>query len=242
MSEISPFQNPELAIEERIDDLIGRLTLAEKLECLATNPSIPRLGIVASGHVEGLHGLALGTAGGWGGTEPIVTTTFPQAIGLAETWDPGLVRQVAELEGRECRYVFHSSGGKKGGLVVRAPNADLGRDPRWGRTEECYGEDAYFNGVMTQAFVRGLQGDHPRYWQTASLMKHFLANSNEVGREAGCSSFDDRLWREYYSVPFRKGVEAGSRAFMAAYNKINGIPATVHPMLNDIAQQNHWYC
>jgi beta-glucosidase len=236
MSEISPFQNPELPIEERIDDLIGRLTLAEKLECLATNPSIPRLGIVASGHVEGLHGLALGTAGGWGGTEPIVTTTFPQAIGLAETWDPGLVRQVAELEGRECRYVFHSSGGKKGGLVVRAPNADLGRDPRWGRTEECYGEDAYFNGVMTQAFVRGLQGDHPRYWQTASLMKHFLANSNEVGREAGCSSFDDRLWREYYSVPFRKGVEAGSRAFMAAYNKINGIPATVHPMLNDIAR------
>jgi beta-glucosidase len=89
---------------------------------------------------------------------------------------------------------------------------------------------------MTQAFVRGLQGDHPRYWQAASLMKHFLANSHEVGREAGCSSFDDRLWREYYSVPFRKGVEAGSRAFMAAYNKINGVPATVHPMLNDIAR------
>lgn len=236
MADLLPFQNPDLPIEARIDDLIARLTLAEKLDCLGTNPSVPRLGVVGSGHVEGLHGLALGAPGGWGGKEPIPTTTFPQAIGLGETWDPELVEKAAALEGRECRYVFHSTEGKRGGLVVRAPNADLGRDPRWGRTEECYGEDAYFNGVMTQAVVRGLQGDHPRYWQTASLMKHFLANSNEVGRERGSSSFDDRLFREYYSVPFRKGVEAGSRAFMAAYNKINGVPATVHPMLNDIAR------
>lgn len=236
MTALHPYQNPDLPLEARIDDLIGRLTLAEKIECLGTNPSVPRLGIVASGHVEGLHGLALGVPGDWGGKEPLVTTTFPQAIGMGETWDPELVQQAAALQARECRYVFHSTGGRRGGLVVRAPNADLGRDPRWGRTEECYGEDAFFNGVMTQAVVRGLQGDHPRYLQTASLMKHFLANSNEVGRERGCSSFDDRLFREYYSVPFRKGVEAGSRAFMAAYNKVNGVPCTVHPMLNDIAR------
>jgi beta-glucosidase len=236
MADSHPFQNPELPTEARIDDLIGRMTLAEKLECLSTNPSVPRLGVVGSGHVEGLHGLALGAPGGWGGEEPIPTTTFPQAYGLGETWDPELVRAVADLEGRECRYVFHTSGGKRGGLVVRAPNADLGRDPRWGRTEECFGEDAYFNGVMTQAFVHGLQGDHPRYWRTASLMKHFLANSNEVGRERGCSSFDERMFREYYSVPFRKGIEAGSRAFMAAYNKVNGIPCSVHPMLSDVAR------
>jgi len=231
-----PFQDPDVPEETRIDDLIARLTLSEKIACLSTNPSVPRLGVVASGHVEGLHGLAQGGPGKWGRDEPTPTTTFPQAIGLGETWDPELVREVAALEGREARWVFHTSHGNKGGLVVRAPNADLGRDPRWGRTEECFGEDAFFNGVMTQAFVHGLQGDHPRYWQAASLMKHFLANSNEVGRERGCSSFDDRLFREYYSVPFRKGVEAGSRAFMAAYNKYNGVPCSLHPVLNDVAR------
>lgn len=213
------------------------MTLEEKVSCLGTNPSLPRFGIVASGHVEGLHGLSQGGPGKWGKDDPIPTTTFPQAIGLGETWDPELVRAVADLEGRECRFVFHRSGGERGGIVVRAPNADIGRDPRWGRTEECYGEDAYFNGVMTQAFVRGLQGDHPRYWQTASLMKHFLANSNENERGRSSSSFDERLYREYYSVPFRKGVEAGSRAFMAAYNKVNGVPCHVHPMLENITRK-----
>jgi beta-glucosidase len=232
----APFRNPEAPLEARIDDLFSRMTLEEKVQCLSTNPSVPRLGIVASGHVEGLHGLSQGGPGKWGKDDPIPTTTFPQAIGLGETWDPDLVREVAALEGHEARFVFHRSGGKRGGIVVRAPNADIGRDPRWGRTEECYGEDAYFNGVMTQAFVRGLQGEHPRYWQAASLMKHFLANSNENERGNSSSSFDERLWREYYSVPFRKGVEAGSRAFMAAYNCYNGVPCHVHPMLERIAR------
>jgi beta-glucosidase len=232
----APFRNPEVSLEARIDDLFSRMTLEEKVHCLSTNPSLPRFGIVASGHVEGLHGLSQGGPGKWGKDDPIPTTTFPQAIGLGETWDPALVHAVAALEGQEARFVFHRSGGKRGGIVVRAPNADIGRDPRWGRTEECYGEDAYFNGVMTQAFVRGLQGDHPRYWQAASLMKHFLANSNENERERSSSSFDERLWREYYSVPFRKGVEAGSRAFMAAYNSYNGVPCHVHPMLERIAR------
>jgi len=230
------FRNPEAPLEARIDDLFSRMTLEEKVGCLSTNPSLPRFGIVASGHVEGLHGLSQGGPGKWGKDDPIPTTTFPQAIGLGETWDPELVHAVAALEGHEARFVFHRSGGKRGGIVVRAPNADIGRDPRWGRTEECYGEDAFFNGVMTQAFVRGLQGDHPRYWQAASLMKHFLANSNENERGRSSSSFDERLFREYYSVPFRKGVEAGSRAFMTAYNAYNGIPCHVHPMLERIAR------
>lgn len=228
--------DPELDEAARIDDLLSRLTLDEKIACLSTNPSVERLGIVASGHVEGLHGLAQGGPAAWGRDHETPTTTFPQQIGLGETWDLELVRRAAELESRECRYIFHTSGGKRAGLVVRAPNADLGRDPRWGRTEECFGEDPYLCGEMTAAFVRGLQGEHPRYLRAASLMKHFLANSNEDERVRSSSSFDERLFREYYSVPFRRGVEAGSRAFMAAYNSYNGVPCTVHPMLERVAR------
>ena len=129
---------------------------------------------------------------------------------------------------------------RRGGLVVRAPNADLGRDIRWGRTEECYGEDAFFNGTLVTAFVKGLQGDHPRYWQTASLLKHFFANSNEDERESSSSNFDQRLFREYYSVPFRMGImDGGAQAYMAAYNAYNGIPCTVHPILKEVTV-NEW--
>jgi beta-glucosidase len=230
-----PFQNPKLDVEKRIDNLLSLMTLDEKIQALSTNPSVPRLGVVGTGHVEGLHGLALGGPAGWGGKgkDPIPTTTFPQAYGLGATWDVELLQKVANVEAIETRYAFQHYN--RGGLVVRAPNADLARDPLWGRTEESYGEDAFFNGTMTAAFVKGLQGNDPNYWQTAALMKHFLANSNEDGRTYTSSDFDERLWREYYSVPFRMGVvEGGSRAYMAAYNKVNGIPAMVHPMLKDI--------
>ena len=229
------FQNPALPIDERITNLLSLMTLEEKIVCFSTKPNVPRLGVKASGHIEGLHGVAMGVPGNWGGKDPIPTTTFPQAIGLGQTWDTDLVHRAAAAEGYEARYLFQSERYGRGGLVVRAPNADLGRDPRWGRTEECYGEDAFFNGTLTAAFVKGLQGDHPVYWQAASLMKHFLANSNEDGRESSSSDFDERLFREYYSVPFRMGIEAGSRAFMAAYNAYNGIACAIHPMLKEIA-------
>lgn len=229
------YRNPALPDEARIDDLIARMTLDEKIACFSTDPSVPRLGVLGSRHVEGLHGLALGGPGNWGKDHPVTTTTFPQAIGLAETWNPDLVSRAAAAEAREARFVFHNSNGKQGGLVIRAPNADLGRDPRWGRTEECYGEDAFLAGSLTAAFVRGLQGDHPRYWQAASLLKHFLANSNEDGRESSSSDFDEALLRDYYSEPFRAGiVDAGARAYMAAYNAYNGVPCMVHPILNDL--------
>jgi beta-glucosidase len=228
------FQDLDQPLEARIDSLLALLTLEEKVICLGTDPSVPRLGLRGSGHIEGLHGVAMGEPGGWGGKEPVPTTTFPQSIGLGQTWDTELVGRAAAAEGYEARYLFQCESYRRGGIVVRAPNADLGRDPRWGRTEECYGEDAFFNGAMTAAFVHGLQGDHPTYWQAASLMKHFLANSNEDGRESSSSDFDERLFREYYSVPFRRGIEAGSRAYMAAYNSYNGIPCSVHPMLKEI--------
>src|SRR5882724_5928217 len=122
-----PFQNPDLNTETRIDDLLARLTREELIECLSTNPSVPRLGVRGAGHVEGLHGLTLGGPGEWGKDHPIPTTTFPQAIGLAETWDPEVLREVARIEALETRYAFQSPRYERGGLVVRAPNADLGR-------------------------------------------------------------------------------------------------------------------
>lgn len=233
-----PFQNPNLDTEKRIDNLLSLMTLDEKVQALSTNPSVKRLGLIGTGHVEGLHGLALGGPGEWGGKnkKPLTTTTFPQAYGLGETWDVELLQKVANVEGYESRFALQKYN--RGGLVVRAPNADIARDPRWGRTEESYGEDAFFNGTMTVAFVKGLQGNNSKYWQTASLMKHFLANSNEDGRTYTSSDFDERLWREYYALPFQMGVvEGGSQAYMAAYNKVNGIPAMVHPMLKNITQK-----
>ena len=232
------FQNPDFPLEDRISNLLSLMTLDEKIECLDTNPSVPRLGIKGSGHVEGIHGLTQGGPGKWGRPKTIPTTTFPQGIGLGETWDPELLKQVAQVEGYEARYVFQSPKYNQGGIVIRSPNADLGRDPRWGRTEECYGEDAYFNGTMVVAFVKGLQGDDPKYWLSAALMKHFLANSNENDRDKTSSNFDERLFREYYSVPFRMGVsEGGSRAFMASYNSMNDVPMTVNPVLEQVTRK-----
>ena len=231
-----PFRDPKLGDDQRISDLLGRLTLEEKLTLLGDHPKIPRLGIAFSGQVEGLHGLALGGPGGWGGggKQPLPTTTFPQEKGLGETWDPGLLKKIAALEGYEARYDYQNPNLSRGGVVVRAPNADLSRDPRWGRTEESYGEDPFLVGTLTVAFAQGLQGPDPKHWQAASLMKHFLANENEDTRSSSSSDFDERLFREYYSVPFRMGFEqGGSRAVMAAYNSWNGTPMLIHPVLKD---------
>jgi beta-glucosidase len=233
-----PFQNPDLPIEQRIDNILSLMTIEEKIECLDTNPSVPRLGIKGSGHVEGIHGLTQGGPGKWGRPQTVPSTTFPQGIGLGETWDKEILRQAGEVEGYEARYVFQSPKYNQGGIVIRSPNADIGRDPRWGRNEECYGEDAFFNGTMVVAFSKGLQGSHPTYWQSAALMKHFLANSNENDRDKSSSNFDERLFHEYYSLPFRMGViEGGSRAYMAAYNAVNGVPMTINPVMQHITRE-----
>ena len=121
-----PFQDRDVPVEKRIDNLLSLLTIDEKIVCLSTNPTIPRLGLKGTGHSEGLHGLALGVPGGWGRKTPVATTTFPQSYGMAETWDTSLIRQAAAIEGYEARYTNQTLG--KGGLVIRAPNADLGRD------------------------------------------------------------------------------------------------------------------
>jgi beta-glucosidase len=239
-----PFQNPNLSMEERVTNIISLLTPEEKVDVLGANyylggrggpgPSLNRLGIKGYNQGEGLHGLSRGRADS---PNAIPTTTFIQAIGLGETWDPDLLLKAAAVEGYEARWLNQTAKYSRGGsqsLIIRAPNADLGRDIRWGRNEECYGEDAYLNGTLTAAFVRGLQGNDPKYWQTAALLKHFLANSNENGRMGSSSNFDERLLREYYSVPFRMGFEAGARSYMAAYNAMNGIPMTAQPILKEI--------
>ncbi|HEY4952537.1 MAG TPA: glycoside hydrolase family 3 C-terminal domain-containing protein [Verrucomicrobiae bacterium] len=230
------FQNPDFAMEDRVANVVSLMTLDEKINFLRFRIGIPRLGIPPLGSAEGLHGEAMGGIANWTPHPPIPTTIFPQAIGLGETWDPEILQKAATAEGYEARYIAQSQKYHKGGLVIFAPNADLGRDPRWGRTEECYGEDPFFNGTMVVAFVKGLQGDNPHYWQTASLLKHFLANSNEDGRDHSSSDFDERLFREYYSVPFRMGImDGGARAFMTAYNAWNKIPMMVNPVLKDVA-------
>ncbi len=232
-----PFRNAKLSDDARISDLLGRLTLEEKVELMDGHPRIPRLHLVLSDEAEGLHGLALGGPAQWGprGRQPLPTTIFPQSKGLGETWDPALMKRIGALEGEEARYYYQNSILDSGGIVLRAPNVDLSRDPRWGRTEESMGEDPYLVGTMAIAFIHGLQGPDPTHWQAASLMKHFLANENENGRTYSSSDFDDRLFREYYSVPFRMGFElGGSRAAMAAYNSWNGIPMMIHPVLKDV--------
>ncbi len=235
-----PFQDPNLPIEERVNNIVSLMTLQEKVAFLSARPSVARLGIKAAGLSEGIHGLAQGGPSNWGRRNPVHTTIFPQGIGLGETWDPEALQQAAAVEGYEARYLYQSAKYHRGGLVVLSPNADLGRDPRWGRTEECYGEDPFFNGTMVTAFVKGLQGDNQKYWLTASLLKHFFANSNENGRESSSSDFDERLFREYYSVPFRMGImDGGARCFMAAYNAWNGVPCTVQPVIHDVAV-NEW--
>jgi beta-glucosidase len=187
--------------------------------------------------VEGLHGEALGGPANWAarGRQPAPTTTFPQEKGLGATWDEDLLKKIGALEGYETRYFYQNPNWDRGGVVVRAPNADLSRDPRWGRTEESMGEDPYLVGTLTVAFIHGLQGPDPKHWQAASLMKHFMANENENGRTHTSSDFDERLFREYYSVPFRMGFEeGGSRAVMASYNAWNGTPMTVNPVLKNV--------
>jgi beta-glucosidase len=228
-----PFQDPSLPLEKRVDNILSLMTLEEKIACLEMNSGVPRLHIPNAGWSEGLHGLV--RKGGFG-SKLVPTTSFAEVIGMAETWDPELIRRAGAVQGYEARYITQSDKYKQATLVVWGPNADLARDPRWGRNDESYGEDPFFTGTMSVAFIKGMQGDDPKYWLTASLLKHFLANSNETTRSRSSSDFDDRLLHEYYSVPFRMGfVEGGARSFMASYNAWNRVPMTVNPILQSLA-------
>jgi len=230
-----PFNDPSLPMEKRIDNLLSLMTIDERINCLGTNTGVPRLGVMNYGNSEGIHGVVQREARGK--RLPITTTQFPQPPGMGASWDPDLVREAAGVEGYEARFITQTAKYDRQILMLWGPQSDLGRDPRWGRSEEVYGEDPYLNGTMAVAFTKGLQGDDPKYWQAAALLKHFLANENETNRNGSSSNFDDRLFWEYYSVPFRMAfLDGDAKAVMASYNAWNGTAMAVNPILKSIVR------
>jgi beta-glucosidase len=230
-----PFADPKLPMEQRITDLLSRMTSDEKVACLGTQTGVPRLGVPNIGSSEGIHGVVQREERF--GRKPVTTTQFPQPPGMGETWDPEMVRAAGGVQGYEARYITQTAQYNRQILMTWGPQSDLMRDPRWGRSEEVYGEDPFFNGTMAVAFTRGIQGDDPKYWQAAALLKHFLANENENYRNVSSSDFDERLFWEYYSVPFRMAfLEGDAKAVMASYNGWNGTPMAVNPILKSIVR------
>ncbi len=228
---LQPFRNPGLPLERRVANLVSLLTLDEKIAWLGqVVPPNERLGIKTfTNWTEGLHGL------GWVTGGSVTATQFPQNIGLASTWDPGLLRRVGAVIAYETRVYNVKTAGNRVGLAIRTPMVDLGREPRWGRNEESLGEDPFLDGSLAVALVKGLQGIHPTYIEVAATLKHFVANNNEQARTSSNSVMDERDLREYYLVPFQRAiVEGKAQSFMVAYNLLNGFPCTAHPILRTI--------
>ncbi|MER5738095.1 glycoside hydrolase family 3 C-terminal domain-containing protein [Streptomyces sp. NPDC002262] len=217
-----PFRDPALPVDARVADLLGRLAPAERLALLHQfAPGVERLGLAAfrTGQ-EALHGVA------WMGP----ATVFPQAVGLGASWHPELVRRVGEAVSREARAMRAKDG--RVGLNVWAPTVNLLRNPLWGRGEEGYSEDPALTSALAVAFTRGLRGDHPVYWRTAPVLKHWLAHNNETARDTSSASVRPRVLHEYDLPAFRGAVEAGTAAgVMPAYNLVNGRPNHLSPYL-----------
>ncbi len=234
----TPLWNSGLPIEERLDYLMQQLTLDEKFSCLTTGcPEIERLGIPAF-HVggEGAHGVQARHDQSFDRGEPQPTTVFPNPIGMSATWDVELMKEAGRVVGNEARAVYSKE--RKGGLCLWAPTIDMERDPRWGRTEEAYGEDPYLVGKMSSGYIQGLRGEDPFYIRCGATLKHFYANNAEEGRTWISSSIDPRNKHEYYLEPFRRAVvEGGAEAIMTAYNEINGVPCIVNNEVQKIAKE-----
>ncbi|MEV7098409.1 glycoside hydrolase family 3 C-terminal domain-containing protein [Amycolatopsis sp. NPDC051045] len=230
-----PFRDPSLPLAARIDDLLSRLTADEKISLLHQyQPAIPRLGIgVFKTGTEALHGVAWSTDyDNKGAVVKADGTVFPQAIGLATTWDPALVKQVGAAVGQEARG-FNARNPTLWGLNLWAPVVNLLRDPRWGRNEEGYSEDPHLTGELATAYGRGMQGDDPRYLQAAPTLKHFLAYNNEVNRDTSNSSVPPKILHDYDEQAFKIPLQAGAaNAVMPSYNLVNGRPNHVSPDLD----------
>ncbi len=216
-----PFLDPGLTTDERVNDLVSRLTLKEKVsQMMNAAPSVERLGIPEyNWWNECLHGVA--RAG--------LATVFPQSVGLGATWDEELMYRISVAISDEARAKHHEFLRKDKrliyqGLTFWSPNINIFRDPRWGRGQETYGEDPYLTGKMGVQFIRGLQGDDPKYFKTIATVKHFAVHS---GPEPDRHSFDakagEREIREFYLPQFEMGIKEGKAySVMCAYNRYEG--------------------
>lgn len=233
----TPLWNNKLPIEERLTYLVNELTLEEKILCLTTScPDIERLGIKATYMGgEAAHGIEARHDQAFNKGEPEATTSFTQPIGMSGSFDRELIKKCGQAVGEEARALFTRT--PRGGLCRWAPTVDMERDPRWGRTEEAYGEDPYLTGEMASAYIQGMKGEHPFYIRCGATLKHFYANNVEQDRIRTSSSLDERNKYEYYLEPFRKAVtEGGAEAIMTSYNEINGVPAILNSEVQKIVK------
>jgi len=234
------FQNPSLSIDKRVNDLVSRLTLEEKVsQMLNSAPAIERLGIPAyNWWSECLHGVA------W---TPFKVTVYPQAIGMAATWDKNSLHQMADYTAEEGRAINNESikTGNRNiflGLTYWTPNINIFRDPRWGRGQETYGEDPYLTGALGKAFVTGLQGNDPKYLKAAACAKHYAIHSGpESSRhefDAEVSDYD--LWDTYLPAFKNLVVNAKVAGVMCAYNAFKGQPCCGNDLLMNNILRNQW--
>jgi len=226
----APFRNPSLPIAERVDDLVSRMTLEEKVSQMRDHATaIPRLGVPKyDWWNEGLHGVAF--AG--------YATNFPQVIGMAATWDTDLVHRMGETVSTEARAKYNEAMRDDQhetffGLTFWAPNINIFRDPRWGRGQETYGEDPFLTSRMGVAFVSGMQGSDPRYFRVVSTPKHYAVHSGpELLRHGFNVDVSPHDLEDTYLPGFRATVtEAHAQSVMCAYNAIDGVPACASTML-----------
>ena len=235
----APYRNPDLPAEQRAKDLVSRMTLDEKvLQMQNGAPAIERLGIPAyNWWNEALHGVA--RAG--------QATVFPQAIGLAATWDTDLMHRLAGVISTEARAKYNEALRTNTyrqylGLTFWSPNINIFRDPRWGRGQETYGEDPYLTGRMAVAFIKGMQGDDPHYFKAIATAKHYAVHS---GPEPERHRFDvhpsDRDLNDTYLPAFRASVMEGRvDSIMCAYNSVNGVPACANTDLLQKKLKDDW--
>lgn len=234
-----PYKNPALPIEKRVDDLVSRMTLEEKVSQMMNGAAaINRLDVPEyEWWNEALHGVA--RAG--------FATVFPQAIGLAATWNTDLMHQVADVISTEARakhheFVRNNQRARYQGLTFWSPNINIFRDPRWGRGQETYGEDPYLTGRLGVAFVKGLQGNDPRYLKVVATPKHYAVHSGpEPERHTFDAISDERDLRETYLPAFKATiVEGGALSVMCAYNRTNGEPCCSNKKLMIDILRGEW--
>lgn len=234
-----PFQNPDLPVADRVDDLISRMTLEEKISQLSYNSAaVERLGVPEyNWWNECLHGVARNGR----------ATVFPQAIGMAATWDPDLMYRIGDAISTEARAKYNVSvaSGQRGryqGLTFWTPNVNIFRDPRWGRGQETYGEDPYLTSRIGVNYVKGLQGDHPKYLKSAAMAKHYAVHNGPEGlrHEFDAKVSQKDLWETYLPAFEALVTEAKVEGVMGAYNRVNGEPANAHPYLMNEVLRKQW--